>query len=109
MKFILRSLVVLTVAIAFGAVLYFAVRALPSDSPKPPPNANVRPESGRNLPQNPPPRTERSENNRNRALGWRLLLGLGRRIVVFSMLIFAAVLGKDYIFKRKPNKKKTAD
>ena len=108
MKFLLRSLLVLAVAVAFGAVLYFAVRALPSDSPNPPPNANL-PGSGRNALENPAPRPERTQSNRGGGISWRFILGLARRVVTFSVLIFVAVLGKNYIFERKTDKKKTAD
>jgi hypothetical protein len=108
MKFLLRSLLVLAVAVAFGAILYVAVQALPSDSPNPPPNAN-QPGTGRNTPENPAPRPGRSENNRGGGVSWRFLLGLARRVVTFSVLIFVAVLGKNYIFERKPNKKKISD
>ena len=109
MKFLLRSLVVLCAAVAFGTVLYFADRALPSDSPNPPSNTNVKPETGRNKLKNPAPRPERSENNRGGGISWRFIFGLARRVVTFSVLIFVAVLGKNYLFERKPNKKKTSD
>ena len=109
MKFLFRSLVVLSIAVAFGAILYFAVRALPSDSPNRPPNTSIQPGSGRNALQNPMPRPGRPENNRGGGNRWRLILSLARRVVTFSVLIFVAVLGKNYLFDRKPNKKKTSD
>jgi hypothetical protein len=104
MKFLVRSVLVLAVAVAFGALLYYAVRALPNDSPNPRPNADVQSQN-----KNPAPRPERSENNRGGGIGLRSILGLARRILVFSALVFFAVLGKNYIFERKAFGKKRRD
>jgi hypothetical protein len=110
MKFLLRSLLVLAVAVAFGAVLYYVVRALPNDSPNPRPNTNLQPQNRNNTSENPAPRPERSENDHGRGgIGLRFFLGLARRILVFSALVFFAVLGKNYIFERKAFGKKTRD
>ena len=104
MKFILRSLLVLAVAVVFGLVLYYAVRALPNDSPPSRPNPGIQTHNENTVPR---PRPERSENDRGGGTGRRFVLGLARRILVFSALIFFAVLGKNYIFERKPLGKKT--
>ena len=104
MKFLFRSLLVLAVAIAFGFTLYYAVQTLPNDAPSPRPNPNIQPQNGSNT-----PRPERAENDRGGGIGLRSILGLARRILVFSALIFFAVLGKNYLFERKPTRKKTPD
>ncbi|MGE5642202.1 MAG: hypothetical protein ACM3Y8_04240 [Byssovorax cruenta] len=110
MKFLIRSLLVLAVAAIFGLVLYYAVQALPNDSPNPRPNANLQPQNGNNAAENPAPRPERSENDRGGGgIGLRFFFGLARRILVFSAMIFFAVLGKNYIFERKVFGKKTQD
>ena len=64
MKFFFRSLLVLAVAAILGLVLYYAVQALPNDSPNPRTNANLQPQNGNNAAENPAPRPERSENDR---------------------------------------------
>ena len=104
MKFLLRSLLVLAVAIAFGFTLYYAVQTLPNGAPSPRPNPNIQTQNESNA-----PRPERAENDRSGGIGLRFILGLARRILVFSALIFFAVLGKNYLFERKPTRKKTPD
>lgn len=104
MKFLWRSLLVLAVAIAFGFTLYYAVQTLPNGAPSPRPNPNIQTQNESNA-----PRPERAENDRSGGIGLRFILGLARRILVFSALIFFAVLGKNYLFERKPTRKQTPD
>src|SRR5215216_4555922 len=104
MKFLFRSVLVLAVAIAFGFTLYYAVQALPNDTPTPRPNANIQTQNGNNTPH-----PERAENDRGGGIGLRSILGLARHILMFSALIFFAVLLKNYVFERKPTRKKTSD
>jgi len=54
----------------------------------------------KNIPANPSTRPERPE--KNGGIRWRSLLRIARRVLVFSLLVFAAVLAKNYIFERKP-------
>jgi hypothetical protein len=103
MKFLLRSLLVLAVAVAFGVVLYYAVQALPGGSKPNPSRVNTRPEGAKNVPQNPASRPERPENRVG--FRWRSVLQVTRRAIVFSLLVFISVLAKDFIFKRGPNRR----
>ena len=108
MKFLLRSFVVLAIAVAVGVVLYYAVQALPSDSLTSNPSANQLPaENGKNAPKNLPPRP--TENNRGGGIRWRSVLGIARRTIIFTVIVFVGVIAKNFLFERKPNKKKMAD
>jgi hypothetical protein len=104
MKFLLRSILVLAVAVAFGLMLYYVVQAVPGGSMNQP-GVNTQADGSQNLPNTPAPKTERPE--KNRGLRWGSILGFARRVIVFSILVFAAVLGKKYIFERKPDHKNT--
>lgn len=106
MKFLLRSLLVLAVAVVFGMGLYYAVRVLPTDSPNPPSSEIQRPpENGTNASGSSTPRKERPEKDRG-GFGLRSILGFARRVIVFSVMVFAAVLARNYIFERKPKGRK---
>lgn len=104
MKFLFRSLLVLMVAVVFGVGLYYAVQALPMDAPNPSsPEIRRTPESGSSAQVT--PRPERPNKDRG-GIGWRSILEVGRRVVVFSAMVFIAVLAKNYFFERKPDRKK---
>ena len=108
MKFLLRSFIVLVVAVIVGLALYYAVQALPNDPPRfGPPNAQSQSENGQR-PENPGSRPERREGDRNRGFSLRSLVGLAGRVVLFSVLVFGAVIGKNILFDRKPNGNKTS-
>lgn len=102
MKFLFRSLLVLAVAVAFGVVLYYAVQALPGGPTSSQQNMGTPPEGVKNTPANPASRSERPENKAG--IRWRSVLRIARRVVVFSVLVLVAVLAKNFIFQRKPNK-----
>ena len=103
MKFLLRSLLVLAVAIAFGVVLYYAVQALPGGSTPNQSAVKTQPEGAKHPSQNPASRPERPVNKGGLRL--RSILQVTRRAIVFSFLVFISVLAKNYIFKRKQNKR----
>jgi hypothetical protein len=103
MKFLLRSLLVLAVAVAFGVVLYYAAQALPGGSTPNQSAVKTQPEGAKNAPQNPASRPERPVNKGGLRL--RSVLQVTRRAIVFSFLVFISVLAKNFIFKRKPNKR----
>ena len=99
MKFLLRSLLVLAIAVIFGVVLYYAVQALPGISFNSPPGARLQPQEGRNGPDRIAPRSERRENDRR---GWsRSVLSVVRRTLLFSALVFVSVLANNLIFERR--------
>lgn len=108
MKFLLRSFIVLAIAVGAGVVLYYAVQALPGDSPTSnPPGIQLPPENGRTPSQNLPPRPERPENDGGFRL--RSIFGIASRALMFSVLVFVAVLAKNLLFEKKSDKKNTAD
>jgi hypothetical protein len=99
MKFLLRSLLVLAIAVIFGVVLYYAVQALPGISLNSPPGARLQPLEGRKEPDRNAPRPERRENG-GRGVS-RFILDVTRRILLFSALVFVSVLAKNLIFERR--------
>ncbi|MFT3890156.1 MAG: hypothetical protein QM730_00845 [Anaerolineales bacterium] len=106
MKFLLRSLLVFAIAVSLGVALYYVVQALPGASPSPgSPQVQRPPENG----VNPPAGKERSENNGGFHFRWRSLLDITRRIILFSVLVFASILGKRFIFDRKPEGRRNPD
>jgi hypothetical protein len=107
MKILLRSLLVLAVAVVLGVVFYYAIQALPGLSFNPPPGARLRPEAGRNVPDRTAPRPEHRENERGR--GSLSLLAAAGRVVLFSVLVFVSVLGKNLIFEGRLFKKRSPD
>jgi hypothetical protein len=101
MKFLSRCLLVLAVAFAFGALLYYTVQALPGASPiSPRPGVQLEPQNG-NAPQNPVSRPERPENKRRDGPRLRSIAGVIGKTALFSVLVFAAVLGKNFIFAKR--------
>ena len=106
MKFLLRSLLVLAIAIVSGVILYYAVQALPGISSNPPPGARLQPEGERNEPDRNAPRPERRENDRRAASVSRSLLAIARRMILFSVLVLVSVLAKNLIFERRLFKKR---
>jgi hypothetical protein len=109
MKFLLRSLLVLAIAVVFGVVLYYAVQALPGISFNPPPGARLRPEEGRNEPDRTAPKPERRENDRGGGIRLRSLFGVVGKVIQFSVLVFVSVLAKNLIFERRLFKKRPPD
>lgn len=109
MKFLLRSLLVLAVAAAFGVLLYYSVQALPGSSSSPPAGARLQPEGGRSDTSRAATLPEHTENSGRKSLRWRSLLQVARRIVLFSALVLISVFGKNILFGRKTGKRNTAD
>jgi hypothetical protein len=109
MKFLLRSLLVLAIAVTFGLVLYYAVQALPGISSSAPPGARLRPEAGGNEPGRTSPGPERRETDRGGGIRLRSLLGIARRVLLFSVLVFVSVLAKNLIFEKRVFKKRSPD
>ena len=107
MKFLLRCLIVLAVAVAFGVILYYAVQALPGATN--PPVVQRPPENGQAPPQNSPARPERPESSRGNGISLRSILGFGSKMILFSAIVAIAVFTKNLIFERKPNKRTTKD
>jgi hypothetical protein len=107
MKFLLRSLLVLAIAIIFGVVLYYAVQALPGVSFRPPAGVRLQPERERNESDQNTPGLGRRENDRGGV--WRSTLAVARRILLFSALVFVSVLAKNLIFERRLFKKRPPD
>jgi len=107
MKFLLRSLIVLAVAAACGAILYYAVQALPGATSNQSPGVRLRPEGDRNEPDRTSPRLERRENERGG--GSRFLLGIARRILLFSVLVVVSVFAKNLLFERRLIKTRPPD
>lgn len=108
MKFLLRSLLVLAVAVACGIVLYYAVQALPGGSPNPP-TARIEPPANGGSPQNLPPRQERPENNRGGGFQLRAVIGVAGKTMLFSVLVTVSVLVKNFIFQRNSKSKNSLD
>lgn len=109
MKFLLRCLLTLGVAVALSVLLYYAVQAVSDASPERHPNVGNVPPVTHNTTENPAPRPERPENNPNGGIRLRSLLGIVKRIIIFSVLVFASVLAKNIIFRRNTNQRKPAD
>jgi hypothetical protein len=107
MKFLLRSLLVLAIAVIFGVVLYYAVQALPGISFNAPPGDRLQPPEGRKEPDRNAPRPERRENDRRGVR--RSILDVTRRILLFSALVFVSVLAKNLIFERRLFRKRPPD
>ncbi len=107
MKFLLRCLLMLAIVGVVGVVLYYAVQALPASPSNPPPGTALRPEGGRDNPAI--PRQARPEGNRGGGIRLRSLFQIGSRVLLFSVLVFLAYLGKKFVFDRKTNKKNTTD
>jgi hypothetical protein len=107
MRFLLRSLIVLAIAILSGLALYYAVQALPTVSSGP---TGIRPEpqSAGNATENPMPRPERSEGDLD-GIRWRSLVGVAGKTVVFSILVFISVIAERIIFRKTPVPKKKTD
>jgi hypothetical protein len=106
MKFLLRCLLVLGIATVLGALLYYTVQALPGASTRP--GTPLETQNGNNAP-NPGSRPERPENNRNDGPRLRSMVGVIGKTILFSVLVFAAVIGKNFIFERKPGRKLADD
>lgn len=107
MKFLLRSLLVLAIAVIFGVVLYYAVQALPGISFNSPSGVRLQPQAARKEPDRNAPRPERRENDRRGVS--RSILSVTRRILLFSALVFVSVLAKNLIFERGLFKKRPPD
>lgn len=107
MKFLLRCLLVLAIALAFGALLYYTVQALPGAAPARP-GSQLEPQNGNNA-GDPAPRPERSENERGRAPRLRSIAGVVAKTVLFSVLVFVAVLAKNFIFRIRDGQKPGSD
>lgn len=107
MKFLLRSLLVLGIAVVFGVVLYYAVQALPGISFNSPSGIRLQPQEERKEPDRNAPRPAGRENDR-RGLR-RSILAVTRRILLFSALVFVSVLAKNLIFERRLFKKRPPD
>src|SRR6266498_3451193 len=99
MRFLLRSLLVLAVALAFGIVLYYAVQALPGSSPNQP-GAQPVAQNGGTVPQNRPPRPEGREDDPGGGFRLRSIVGVIGKVILFSVLVTISVLAKNFIFER---------
>jgi len=107
MKFLFRSFIVLAVAVGLGFLLYFAVQALPNNSPATnSPTSEVAPQNGLNSPENPISRPASPARNRNGGIRWGSLGRMARRIIVFAVIVFIGVIGINLVFGRRLNKKK---
>jgi hypothetical protein len=107
MKFLLRSLLVLAIAVIFGIVLYYTVQALPGISVNGPAGVRLQPQEARNEPDRNAPRPERHQNDRRGAS--RSILAVVQRILLFSALVFVSVLAKNLIFERRLFRKRPPD
>jgi hypothetical protein len=107
MKFLLRSLLVLAIAIASGLALYYAVQALPTVSAGPT-GIRLEPQRAGNATENPTPRLERPKGDRD-GIHWRSLLGVAGKTVIFSILVFISVIAERIIFRKIPVPKKKND
>ncbi len=97
MKFLLRSLLVLGIAVVLGVVLYYAVQALPGVSFNSPSGFRLQPPETRNELDRNAPRLERRDDDR-RGVG-RSILSVAKRILLFSALVFVSVLARNLIFE----------
>jgi hypothetical protein len=104
MKFILRFLTVLAVAVGLGLLLYFAVEALPNNSRAS--RGGSTPRGGLTTPESQTSRAERPEGNRNEGIRWRAIARVARRTFVFVVIVFVAILAKNSLFDRGGNFKK---
>ncbi|HSL43558.1 MAG TPA: hypothetical protein VK897_09005 [Anaerolineales bacterium] len=110
MNFLLRFLLVMAVVVGIGFALYYAVQALPGDSPQ----ANQNQSAGGSLSQNnssasenTTSRTERPQNNRNAGIRWRSITRIARRTFMFAIIVLMTVLAKGVVFGRESNTKKS--
>lgn len=107
MKFILRCLIVFAVAVVLGVVLYYAVQALPNDSRAVnPPAGGAASQNSLSASGNQTSRPKRRENNRSEGIRWGSIGRIARRTFMVSVIVFVAVLAKNFLFGRKPNSKK---
>jgi len=105
MKFILRSLVVFAAAVALGLMLYFAIQALPNDSrPATSPANGTGPQNGSTLPGSQSSRPDRPENDRAEGIRWNAIGRIARRTILFSAIVFVAVLAKKVLFGKATKK-----
>ena len=110
MKFLFRFLIVSVVAAGLGFVLYYAVQALPNDFPPTGSSAvEVTPPNGLNEPGNLTSRPERPENNRDGGIRWGSIARIGRDTILFAVLVFFAVLAKNFLFSREANPKRSVE
>lgn len=108
MKFLLRCLLVLAIAVALGAMLYYAVQALPGASPSlRPPGTQLEPQNGNNTPQNPGPRPEERGNDRGGGIRLRSVIGILGKAILFSVIVLVSVIAKNIVFQKKPNNNKS--
>ncbi len=110
MKFLSRFFIVLAVAVGLGFALYYAVQALPDNPPRfNPSSVRVEPGNNPNAPGDPAIRPERREGDGGRGFRLRSVIGVAGRVVLFSVLVFGAVIGKNILFGfgKKPNGIKT--
>lgn len=107
MKFVLRSLLVLAVAVVSGLVLYYAVQALPAISAGPT-GIRIEPQNAGNTPENPTPRPDRPETDQG-GIRWRSLFGVARQIIVFSILVFISVMTERIVFRKRPVRQEKTD
>ena len=105
MKFLLRCLVVLAIAVALGAMLYYAVQALPGASPSlSAPGTQLEPQSGNNAPENPGPKPEGRGNDRGGGIRLRSIVGVAGKAILFSVIVIISVIAKNIVFQKKPDK-----
>ena len=105
MKFIVRSLLVFAAAVGLGVILYFAVQALPNESrPANPPANETGPQNSSTLPESQTSRPDRPENNRGEGIRWNAMGRIARRMILFSAIVFVAVLAKKVLFGRATKK-----
>ncbi len=102
MKFLLRCLLVLAIAVALGVMLYYAVQALPGASPSSSaPGTQLEPQSGNNAPENSGPRPEGRGNDRGGGIRLRSVIGIVDKAILFSVIVFVSVIAKNIVFQKK--------
>ena len=100
MKFLLRCLLVLAIAVALGVMLYYAVQALPGASPSlSAPGAQLEPQNGNNA-----PRPEGSRDDQGGGIRPRSVVGVVGKAILFSVIVFVSVIAKNIVFQKKPSK-----
>ena len=109
MRFLMRCLLTLGVAVVLGVLLYYAVQAVSDASPQQRQHIGNAPPVASNAAENPATRPARPENNSGGGVRGRSLLQIAKRIVIFSVLVFASVLARNLIFNRKPSQRKPTD
>lgn len=109
MKFLLRCLLVLAVAVVLGVLLYYAVQALPGASTISPPGTSLDPKNGDTSTQPIGPQPQGGKNDSRDGFRLRSIIGIAGHVALFSAIVFASVLAKNFIFERKPNKKNLPD